>query len=92
MSNENEIDKWFDELRTRAAQANKPNELQMQKWQRAVRKELKDKFNWSTIAASLIGFALGALVFGSNSNSHSKKQAENNFDNATVEYVTIKTD
>lgn len=76
---------------------NQPTQLQVQKWKKAVQKERQPKpkyeFQWTQIiAASVVGFLVGAMVFYSTKN----KDAFQNFaqienDNATIEYVFTKT-
>ena len=80
-----------------------PSDLQMQKWKRAVKREAgilkgshasngkKRVFEW--IAASLVGFAMGGLLFSSlQRESPLTRIAEYQQDDATIEYVRIKMD
>ncbi len=71
-----------------------PTELQLQKWKRTVRNELKPAkasrprlwLHW--VAASIIGFVVGSFIFKS---SYQTQDLENLSDSATVEYVFTKT-
>lgn len=74
-----------------------PTDFQMKKWKRAVRSELNIKkvsmktFWLQLVAASVVGFLIGAIVFKS---SHQDRLfqnfAQNDSDNATIEYVFTK--
>lgn len=75
-----------------------PTDLQMQKWKRAVRSELSSKKEskktlWMQLAAaSVVGFLIGAMVFKSSKQDQMfQNVAQNETDNATVEYVFTKT-
>lgn len=73
----------------------KPNDLQMQIWQRAVQAELPAKkplfnFPWAfqLAVASLIGFIVGALIFKNQPSQMSVSQvAQISLDDATFEYT-----
>lgn len=75
----------------------KPNDLQMQKWQKAVQAELPAQksnsvFNmkWALqlVAATLIGFIVGALIFKNHSGDESAPRvAQISLDDATFEYT-----
>jgi len=77
----------------------KPNDLQMQKWQRAVQAELPANTNIKTsiftmkwalqlAAASLIGFIVGALIFKNQPDQGSAPRiAQISLDDATFEYT-----
>ena len=77
----------------------KPTEIQQHKWKRAIRNELKVKTSTNRfaplIAASVAGFTVGALLFGWTGLFHRASPelefAENNSDNATIEYVLTKS-
>lgn len=76
----------------------KPTDLQMQKWKQTVRQELRQrkaprKQLWmQLVAASVVGFLIGALVFkSSKSEDPFQHLAKNDSDNATIEYVFTKT-
>lgn len=72
-----------------------PSDVQMQKWKRAVRRELgvttaspKKQIWMQLVAASIVGFLVGALVFKTTKTEDPfQKLAQNDNDNATVEYV-----
>lgn len=79
-------------------QNQKPTDLQMQKWKQIVRQELHLKKSpkkqlWvQLVAASIVGFIVGALVFKtSKSEDPFQHLAKNDGDNATIEYVFTKT-
>ncbi len=74
-----------------------PDELQMQRWKKAVSKELnqRKKFGWSQLAAAAtIGFILGATFFGNNffNETYTQKNNEKNFEpDATIVYIRAKS-
>lgn len=74
------------------------SDLQVQKWKRAVRRETNGRDRskkrlWIQLAAaSIVGFLVGAIAFKTSDQSALFKDlAQNNGDNATVEYVFTKT-
>lgn len=74
------------------------SDLQLQKWKRAVRRETNvrgrsKKRLWIQLAAaSIVGFIVGAIAFKTSDQSTLfQNLAQNNGDNATVEYVFTKT-
>lgn len=90
-------DKELDQLLTKL-RATQPSDLLMHKWKKAVYKEsVKKKINpnflWlKLMAASLAGFIVGGFVFGSRSPSIQDHEfAKNTNEDATIEYVLIKT-
>jgi hypothetical protein len=75
-------------------------DLQIHKWKRAIRKELKPAkesyFSFKTISqiavASIIGFLIGAAIFKNNSiQEQFDSVAKNDSENATIEYVYTNT-
>lgn len=75
-----------------------PTDLQLQKWKKAIRQDLRQKNTskkqlWMQLAvASIFGFLIGALVFKTSKNEDPFQNfALNDSDNATIEYVFTKT-
>lgn len=75
-----------------------PTSMQVQKWKRAVRQELnavkpsKKQIWMRLVAASVVGFIVGAIVFGRNKTESAFQQlAKNEADDATIEYVYTKS-
>lgn len=72
-----------------------PNDFQMQKWQMAVRKELRKNNTRSTtrtkwalqlVAAMLVGIMLGAVLFRKTEQQAVPTVAQISFDDATFEH------
>ncbi|WP_413289770.1 hypothetical protein [Bdellovibrio sp. HCB337] len=90
---DNDLDILLAEYRNKSA-----TDLQVQKWKRAVRAELKTRIAppktvWVQLAAAcLVGFVMGALLFRTEQLQHSfEKIAQKNNDDATIEYVFSKS-
>jgi len=89
-------DKDLEILLSEIRQQN-PTSLQVRKWNKAVNQEIysqrnPSKINWGQlIAASIIGFIVGALIFKTSKIENSFQQwSQNDSDNATIEYVLTK--
>lgn len=91
---DNDLDLLLSEYRSQ-----KPSELQVQKWKSAVRREIASQKNsnknlWmQLVAATLVGFIVGALAFKTSKQEDIIFQnfAQNDENNATLEYVFTKT-
>ena len=94
-------DEELDEL-LKSLHDEKPADLQMRKWKNAVRAETSRgsahssmwKTQWMQLAAAcLVGFLIGALVFGGFwvRDELGERFAQYDFENATVDHVMIKT-
>ncbi len=88
-----DLDVLLSEIRSQA-----PTDLQKQKWKNAVRNELlasrkPKRILWmQLVAASVIGFLVGAVVFKNKKQEASfQNLAQFDGDSATVEYVFTKT-
>ena len=74
-----------------------PTQMQKQHWKKAIKNEIhlskvrSPLFSWQLVAASLVGFLLGASIFGWRSSEFPIHVAQNDIDNATIEYVFTKT-
>ncbi len=90
-----DLDLLLSEIRSQT-----PTDLQTQKWKNAVRNELRstsrksNKILWlQLLAASVVGFCIGAAVFKNTKHEDSfQNLAQFDMDNATIEYVLTKTD
>ncbi len=99
---DHDLDILLAEYRTK-----KPTDFQMRKWKNAIRQEQKpgakheqtskgqsnNQRIWlQLVAATILGFIVGALVFKTTPKENSFQQmAETESDNATIEYVLTKT-
>ena len=91
-----DLDLWLSELRD-----HRPSDLQMQKWKRAVRLENQrvrgDRVSRPRQAVRLavacaVGILIGATLFRTSPNPAAMSEiAQNDFDNATTEFVTVKS-
>lgn len=76
----------------------RPSEIQIQKWKQTVRQERivmaapKKSVRLQLVAATVVGFIVGALVFKTNKTEDLfQKAAELDGGDATIEYVYIKS-
>ncbi len=89
-------DSQFNTLLSKFRKKN-PNDLQMQKWKRAVassrpQRSVSPRHRWVELAvASIIGFVIGAAMFGwLKPRSSDLLVAENQQNDATYEFVLTK--